>query len=68
MVLVLELVDPPILLFCIRSGSGTGTGGLSYSVSGRVWMVLVLELVDPLTLERTKAIQVFPDYLPLYQV
>jgi hypothetical protein len=36
MVLVLELVDPPFLLFCIRSGSGTGTDGLSYSVSGLV--------------------------------
>jgi hypothetical protein len=48
MVLVLEL-----FLLCIRSdldGSGTGTGGSSYSVSGLVWMVLVLELVDPLTL------------------
>jgi hypothetical protein len=52
-----------ILILSIRSGldgSGTGIGGFSYSLSGLVWMVLVLELVDPPTLERTKAIQVFP--------
>jgi hypothetical protein len=42
-----------ILLFCIRSsldGSGTGTVRFSYSLLGLVWMVLVLELVDPLIL------------------
>jgi hypothetical protein len=38
-----------ILIISIRSGldgSGTGTGGSSYSVLGLVWKVLVLELVD----------------------